>query len=81
MTRFQKLAAATVVTTFVLVTLGVLVRATDSGLACPHWPGCFEGQFLPGLDAGYQVWLEWTHRSVAVLIGFLVLGLALLAVA
>ncbi len=79
MTRFQKLAAATVVTTFVLVTIGVLVRATDSGLACPHWPGCFEGQFLPSLDAGYQVWLEWIHRSVAVVIGFMVLGLALLA--
>ena len=79
MTRFQKLAAATVVTTFVLVTIGVVVRATDSGLACPHWPGCFEGQFLPGLDAGFQVWIEWTHRTVAVVIGFMVLGLGFLA--
>ncbi|OGO54746.1 MAG: protoheme IX farnesyltransferase [Chloroflexi bacterium RBG_16_70_13] len=80
MTRFQRLAAATVVTTFLLVTIGVLVRATDSGLACPHWPGCFEGQFLPGLDAGYQVWLEWIHRTIAAVIGFLILGLAALAV-
>jgi protoheme IX farnesyltransferase len=79
-TRFQRLAAATVVTTFLLITIGVLVRATDSGLACPHWPGCFEGQFLPGLDAGYQVWLEWIHRSVAALIGFLILGLAAFAI-
>lgn len=80
MTRFQQLAALTVTTTLVLVTIGVIVRATDSGMACPHWPGCFEGQFLPTLDAGYQVWLEWIHRSVAVVIGFLVLGLAFLAV-
>ncbi|HEX9549965.1 MAG TPA: heme o synthase [Candidatus Limnocylindrales bacterium] len=80
MTRFQRLAATTVLTTFILVTIGVLVRATDSGLACPHWPGCFEGQFLPGLDAGYQVWLEWIHRTVAAVIGVLILGMAAVAI-
>jgi protoheme IX farnesyltransferase len=79
-TRFQKLAAATVVTTFLLVTLGVVVRATDSGVACPVWPGCFEGQFLPRPDQGAQVWLEWTHRTVAALIGVLILALAFVAV-
>ena len=72
MTRFQRLAAATVIAAFVLVVIGVAVRATDSGLACPTWPGCFEGQFLPGLDAGFQVWVEWIHRSVAALIGLLI---------
>ena len=80
MTRFQKLAAATVVTTFLLVTLGVVVRATDSGVACPTWPGCFDGQFLPRPDQGAQVWLEWTHRTVAALIGVLILALAFVAV-
>ena len=79
-TRFQRLAAATVATTFLLVTIGVVVRATDSGMACPHWPGCFDGQFLPGLDAGYQVWLEWIHRTIAAVIGFLILGMAAVAV-
>jgi len=80
LTRFQRLAAATVAAAFVLVVIGVAVRATDSGLACPHWPGCFPGQFLPGLDAGFQVWLEWIHRTVAALIGFLILGMAVFAV-
>jgi len=79
-TRFQRLAAATVATTFLLVTIGVVVRATDSGMACPHWPGCFDGQFLPGLDAGDQVWLEWIHRTIAAVIGFLILGMAAVAV-
>ena len=79
MTRFQRLAAATVATTLLLVVIGVVVRATDSGLACPHWPGCFEGQFLPSLDAGFQVWIEWIHRTVAALIGLLILGMAALA--
>ena len=79
MTRFQRLAAATVATTFLLVVIGVIVRATDSGLACPTWPGCFEGQFLPSLDAGFQVWIEWIHRTVAAIIGVLILGMAALA--
>jgi protoheme IX farnesyltransferase len=80
LTRFQRLAAATVATTFLLVTLGVAVRATGSGLACPHWPGCFEGQFLPTLASDYHVWLEWIHRTVAAAIGILTLAMALVAV-
>ncbi len=80
MTRFQKLALFTLFTTLSLVTIGVIVRATDSGLACPTWPGCFEGQFLPALDDGFQVWAEWIHRTVAVLVGFEIILLALLAV-
>ncbi len=79
MTRYQKLVAATVATTFVLVVIGVVVRATNSGVACPSWPGCFPGQFLPGLDAGANVWFEWIHRTVAFLIGILVVAVAVLA--
>jgi len=80
LTRFQRLATATVVATLFLVTIGVIVRATDSGVACPTWPGCFEGQALPSVGAGFNVWIEWTHRTVAALIGILILGLAALAV-
>jgi protoheme IX farnesyltransferase len=79
LTRFQRLAAATVVTVFLLVTIGVVVRATGSGEACPHWPGCFGGQFLPGLDAGAQAWIEWIHRTVAAFIGLLILAMAFVA--
>ncbi len=77
MTRFQKLAAATVVTAILLVTIGVIVRATGSGLGCPDWPLC-HGQLIPALD-DYKAWLEWIHRGVAVVIGFEVLGLAIFA--
>ncbi|MCI0347452.1 MAG: COX15/CtaA family protein, partial [Chloroflexi bacterium] len=81
MSRFQRLAALTVALTFGLVAIGVAVRATDSGLACPTWPGCFEGRFLPHLSAGWQVWLEWTHRTVAALVGLVILAMAFVAVA
>ena len=78
MTRFHKLAALTLRTAILLVVVGVIVRATDSGLGCPDWPFC-HGQLLPPLDDA-KAWIEWVHRTIAVIIGFEILGLAVLAV-
>jgi protoheme IX farnesyltransferase len=76
--RYHRLALATVVTTILLVTMGVIVRATDSGMGCPDWPLCHQ-QLIPAGD-DYKAWLEWLHRDVAMVIGFEILGLAYLAV-
>jgi heme o synthase len=77
LTRFQRLAALTLATALLLVTIGVIVRATDSGLGCPDWPLC-HGQLLPPLDDA-KAWIEWVHRTVAAIIGFEIIGLAILA--
>jgi heme o synthase len=76
-TRFQKLAATTVAGTLLLVTLGVVVRATDSGLGCPDWPFCY-GRVLPSLGDS-KAWIEWLHRTIAALLGLLILAQAVVA--
>jgi protoheme IX farnesyltransferase len=78
LTRFQKLAALTLGTAILLVIVGVVVRATDSGLGCPDWPFC-HGRLLPPIDDA-KAWIEWTHRTIAAIIGFEILGLAVLAI-
>ena len=77
---FARLAVGTAVLALVLVALGGAVRATDSGLACPTWPGCFSaGDFLP--PAGLNVWLEHSHRLVAGVVGLLIAAQAVWALA
>ena len=62
MTRFQKLSIATTASTLLLITVGGLVRATDSGLGCPGWPTCF-GRWIPPLE--YHAIVEYSHRLLA----------------
>lgn len=76
MTRFQRLALATTVATYLLVLLGGATRVTNSGLSCPDWPTC-NGRYLP--TANYHVLLEYCHRLFAGIDSFLIVGLALVA--
>lgn len=76
MTRFQKLAIATTASTVLLVAVGGLVRATDSGLGCPGWPTCF-GRWIPPLE--YHALIEYSHRLLASIVVVLIGMLAFVA--
>lgn len=41
MNRFQKLAAAALVSVLFLIFVGAVVRVTGAGLGCPDWPKCW----------------------------------------
>ena len=76
MNRFAKLAVAAAIATYVLIVVGGLVRATDSGLGCPDWPLCF-GEWTP--PAELHAWIEHSHRLVAAIaVGPLVAAVGLI---
>ena len=77
MTRFQKLAVATTVTTLTLIVWGGVVRATGSGDGCPDWPTCF-GSWVPRWE--YHTLIEYAHRALGVISGLLAVVLAVVGV-
>jgi cytochrome c oxidase assembly protein subunit 15 len=73
MVLFRRLAIASTAATFLLVTIGGLVRATKSGLGCgTNWPDC------PG-NVTRALVIEFSHRAVAGLVVALLAALALTA--
>ena len=80
----KRLALATTLSTFALIVLGGVVRVSDSGLGCGPagsgfngWPFC-HGDVAPGVDLNSIV--EYTHRVVAIAVGFMILALFVMAI-
>ena len=67
-------AAAMALLGWALMTIGALVRASESGLGCPDWPAC-HGQLVAG---GHHALVEEFHRWVAAVLVLGVVGLALM---
>jgi heme a synthase len=88
---FQRLALWTTATTYLLILVGGLVRASGAGLGCPDWPRCF-GSWIPPASAAdlpppfdpsqfnpALMWTEYLNRLLGVTVGFLILATAISA--
>ena len=64
---FLRLAVATCVSLFVVVSSGAFVRVTGSGLGCENWPRCGD---RPYPEQGFHAFVEFGNRIVA-LVGIL----------
>jgi heme a synthase len=69
---FLKLALASGVALFLVVTSGAFVRLTGSGLGCENWPRCGD---KPYPEQGFHAFVEFGNRIVA-LVGLLLTFLA-----
>ena len=83
MAGYRKLVLATGISTFVLIIVGGVVRVSDSGLGCGPagsgfngWPFC-NGDVVPGVDLNSII--EYAHRVLAIVVGFMILSLFVLA--
>src|SRR5262245_22625308 len=86
LSSFQRFALLTTATTYLLILVGGLVRASGAGLGCPDWPRCF-GAWIPPSSAAdlppqfdasqfnpVLMWTEYLNRLLGAAVGILIVA-------
>jgi len=63
---FRSLLLVSAGLTFLLILVGIMMRASQTGLACPDWPTCY-GEWMP--PVGSFGFISYLHRLIALLAG------------
>lgn len=66
--RLSRISLVLSILIFLNILFGPLVRATNSGLACPDWPLCY-GKVIP--PAEFRIWMEVGHRIYSAILSIL----------
>lgn len=70
--RLKNLSLLNIFTTFALIMWGAVVHNTQSSLACPDWPLCYN-QVFPNMEGA--ILIEHGHRLLASFVGLLTIGM------
>ena len=77
--NLRRLLLVTTVTTAMTALVGVVTATTGAGLTCEaRWPLC-DGAVFGLFPANFMSFIEWFHRLVAMITGFLIVGSAIAA--
>ncbi|ELY39307.1 cytochrome-c-aa3 oxidase assembly factor CtaA [Halalkalicoccus jeotgali B3] len=72
--RLRSLLLATTGLTYVLLLIGIYTAASGAGLTCAgRWPLC-DGAVFGLFPANWPSFIEWFHRLIAMIAGFVVIG-------
>ena len=71
--RFRLLALGAALAAWSLVAVGGVVRVTESGLGCPHWPLCTSRAIPLDQQASF---IEYAHRAVVAVVSVLAVVVA-----
>ncbi len=74
---FRRLCAAAVVGLSLIIVTGAAVRLTGSGLGCPDWPTCADGNVVAPWQ--WHAWVEFGNRLVTVALSVICVVAALAA--
>ena len=72
---YISLVIASIVLTFAQISLGGVVRTTESGLGCPDWPLC-QGGIIPPMN--FHALIEYSHRLTGTVVGILIISLLII---